>query len=79
MANETGERPTDLGQGQEEKSTGELGKNPSRGLPGKIQRAETTAPDDADTDLIPQVGYIAYKRGVDPADVWADDEWRRSP
>lgn len=70
--NDTGERPRDLGQREEEKSTGNRGKKPSRGLPGKIQRAETTAPDGVDRDLIPQVGYIAYKRGLDPADVWAE-------
>lgn len=48
------------------------GDHPKTGLPGKIQRARTTAPDGADDSCILEVASIAHNGGQDPAEVWAE-------
>lgn len=48
------------------------GENPSYGLPGKIQGAQSTAPEDAGDLEILKVAQVAFDRGIPAGDVWEE-------
>lgn len=50
-------------------------KHPKRGVAGKIQRANSTAPEDAPVDLIQRVALTAHQEDADPAEVWEQQAW----
>lgn len=71
VQNDTRDRPR-RSQEEEGRKGFARGEKPSFGLPGKIQEAQSTAPEGAGALEILKVAQVAFDRGVPAGEVWEE-------
>lgn len=70
MHESTERRPEGANDTEEDNGSGGWGTHAKRGFPGKLQVARSSAPADADEELIQAVAFRAHADNRDPVEIW---------